>query len=154
MEIYTSYFYQIRFFRPNMIPLSTAIWDPRWYHDGHDQSYTFVDKRGVINGLRCEALKPEFSEELHDPCKGPANCSRTPSTCEFLQMYRKHLASIDSVDYIRRIENLCKKVQKQLGFLDDPIPVLIVHEAPSNPCSERGPLQEWAKCVELQYPIR
>lgn len=154
MEIYTSYFYQIRFFKPNMIPLSTALWDPKWYHDGLEQDHCFVDKRGVINGLRLEALKPAFNEELHEPCTGQANCKRTPSTCEFIQMYKKHLAAIDSTDYLWRIGNLCRKVQQQLGFLDDPIPVLIVHEAPSNPCSERGPLQEWAHCTELTYPIR
>lgn len=28
MKIYTSYFYMIRFMKPNMIPLSTAKWDP------------------------------------------------------------------------------------------------------------------------------
>lgn len=34
MKIYTSYFYQIRFFKPNMIPLSTAKYDPSWFHKG------------------------------------------------------------------------------------------------------------------------
>ncbi len=61
MKLYTSYFYQVRFFRPNMVPLSTAIWDPKWYHDGKDHAYTFIDKNGVINGIRCEALHPGTS---------------------------------------------------------------------------------------------
>ena len=152
MKIYTSYFYQIRFFKPHMIPLSTAIWDPKWFHDGHDQSYTFIDKNGVINGLRCEALHPgPTCEHL---CRGTANCGAVPSSCQFLQNYRAQLAAVDSADYLRRIHNLCIKVQKQLGFLEDPVPVLIVHEAPSNVCSERAPLQEWAGCTELTYPIR
>lgn len=32
MKILISYFYQIRFFKPNMIPLSTAAFDPKWFH--------------------------------------------------------------------------------------------------------------------------
>lgn len=32
MKILTSYFYQIRNFKPYQIPLSTAISDPAWYH--------------------------------------------------------------------------------------------------------------------------
>lgn len=28
LKFVTSYFYKVRFFTPNMIPLSTAIWDP------------------------------------------------------------------------------------------------------------------------------
>lgn len=152
MGIYTSYFYQIRFFKPNMIPLSTALWDPKWYHDGHDQSYTFVDKNGVINGLRCEALSP--TGECEGLCRGAANCDHVPSTCPFLQAYRRHLSKVDATDYLRRIQNLCNKVQQQLGFTQDPVPVLIVHEAPSNICSERFELQRWAGCTELHYPIR
>lgn len=29
MKIRTSYFYQIRNFKKNMIPVSTAMWDPK-----------------------------------------------------------------------------------------------------------------------------
>ena len=36
-------------------------------------------------------------------------------------------------------------VQRLLGFLDEPEIMLIVHEAPDNPCSERVPLQEYFK---------
>ena len=37
MKIMTSYFYAIRFFKPNMIPISTAKWDPKWYHQNKGQ---------------------------------------------------------------------------------------------------------------------
>ena len=33
MKIRISYFYQVRNFKPNMIPMSTAISDPAWFHD-------------------------------------------------------------------------------------------------------------------------
>ena len=61
MKFYTSYFYQIRNFTPNMIPLSTACGDPLWFHKGMDNGYTFFDKNGVINGLRAEMLHPDNS---------------------------------------------------------------------------------------------
>lgn len=32
MKIYTSYFYMVRFMKPYMIPLSTAKFDPAWFH--------------------------------------------------------------------------------------------------------------------------
>ena len=49
MKILTSYFYQIRNFKPYQIPLSTAISDPAWYHPKNGDYY--VDKNGVINGF-------------------------------------------------------------------------------------------------------
>ena len=39
MKIYTSYFYQIRNFKPNMIPVSTAISDPFWYRPPAGKEY-------------------------------------------------------------------------------------------------------------------
>ncbi len=152
MKLYTSYFYQVRFFKPHMIPLSTAIWDPKWYHDNHDASYTFIDKNGVINGIRCEALHP--GRECDGLCQGAAGCTSTPDSCEFIKRYTEQLAKVDAADYIRRINNLCNKVQQQLGFIEEPVAVLLVHEAPSNPCSERWTLQKWAGITELPYPIK
>lgn len=156
MKIYTSYFYQLRFFKPYMIPLSTAVWDPKWYHNNYDQDYTFVDKNGVINGLRCEALHPgPFCEGA---CRGTTGnapgCTHDPESCAFLKLYLAQLNKLDKADYLRRIENLCRKVQKELGFTEEPVAVLMVHEAPSNPCSERLALQQWAGCTELPYPIK
>ena len=58
MKLAISYFYKIRFFQPWMIPISTAAWDPKYYHDNKGKDYLFVDKRGVINGYRYEALAP------------------------------------------------------------------------------------------------
>ena len=56
MKLAISYFYQIRFFKPYMIPVSTAVSDPQWYHNFQDKNYIFLDKRGVANGFRCELL--------------------------------------------------------------------------------------------------
>ena len=32
MKLALSYFYQIRNFKHYMIPVSTAVWDPQWFH--------------------------------------------------------------------------------------------------------------------------
>lgn len=68
MRLYTSYFYQIRFFTPNMVPVSTAVWDPKWYHNFAGQDSVFLDKRSVVNGLRAPALAP--GPQLEGTCVG------------------------------------------------------------------------------------
>ena len=58
MNIYVSYFYNIRFFPENLLPVSTAAWDPKWFHNFGKPNVVFKDKRNVVNGVRME----EFSE--------------------------------------------------------------------------------------------
>ena len=41
-----------------MIPISTALSDPKWYHQNKGPQFTFLDKNNVINGLRCKELAP------------------------------------------------------------------------------------------------
>ena len=151
MKIYTSYFYQLRFFTPNMIPVSTAVWDPKWYHDFKGQGYVFVDKRGVVNGLRAEALHP--AKDLDGECHGREGCTQQPSSCRFLKAYREQLSRIDTLECVRRLYKLGQKLKSVIQFDGDPVIVLMVHEARTNPCSERGPLQDWLnsygfKCEE------
>ena len=87
MKIYTSYFYKIRFFKPWQIPISTAVWDPKWFNDFKGQGYRFLDKRNVINGLRCESLHPD--KTCQDLCRGLETCDcKDPSKCEFLKRYK------------------------------------------------------------------
>jgi len=142
MKYLISYFYHIRHFYPYMIPVSTALWDPKWYHNGMGQNHIFEDSRGVVNGLRCEKL--HFPEELYDnlhdkQCKGKP-CKYEPSTCEFLKEYEKYLFSLNFKLIIDELEYFAKEMKDTLEFSEDPIIVLMVHEANTNPCSERGPL--------------
>ena len=55
MKIATSYFYQIRNFKPWMIPVSTAMSDPFWYKPPQGKEW-FIDRRGIVCGLRYEPL--------------------------------------------------------------------------------------------------
>lgn len=140
MKIYISYFYQIRFFTPNMIPMSTAVSDPKWYHNHQGNKHIYFDKRGVINGVRAETLHPDNS--CADLCGGK-DCSQDPSECKFLRLYRKQLNKIDFDKFLKQLKKLSHDYQACMK-LDNPVDiVLIVHEAPTNKCSERVVLQEW-----------
>ncbi len=134
MRFMVSYFYQVRFFTPDMIPFSTALWDPKWFHDAKGNGYSFVDKNGVINGLRAEFLSPVNVQQSHMcPCD-----ERHPDECMFLRDYMDSLRRYDFNDMLRYFDDYAK----YLG-IDDPTVVLLVYETPDNPCSERRMLQAW-----------
>lgn len=142
MNIYISYFYKVRFMRPFEVPLSTAVWDPKWFHMFHGQDYTFTDKNGVINGMRASMFAP--GESCSNLCRGRENCKlNDPNSCPFLQRYRQQLNCLDFADFMGNMEKFSNELQRVMN-LDRPVDfVLLVHEAPDNPCSERGPLQAW-----------
>ena len=145
MKIYISYFYQIRFFTPNMIPLSTCISDPPYFHNfTGDKGYQFYDKRGVLNGLRAEPFKP--GPMCDGLCGGPSTCdTHDPNHCDFLACYRRQLDLLDFPSIIQRFENLGKAFQEKHPDFQEIIPVLIVYETPNNPCSERHIIKAWFK---------
>ena len=154
MKISTSYFYQIRFFTRNMIPVSTAIWDPKWFHTGNNTG-EYRDKNGIWNGIRMPILSPiKLDANICAQCK-----SQDPSECEFQIRYRDYLNSLDFNSIYNSLIKLANTVQQMEGFAEDPHIVLIVHEKPNNPCSERKALHEYfqshgIECHELIYPIK
>lgn len=91
VELHSSYFYHIRYFKPYMIPLSTAVYDPKWYHNNRDQGYRFLDKNGVINGLKITPLIPGSTCE--DLCRGSLMCNieEGPTVCAFMRNYKEQL---------------------------------------------------------------
>lgn len=151
MKIFTSYFYQVRFFKPYQIPVSTAIWDPKWFHDFKDQKHKFIDKNGVINGIRAESLHPDNS--CHGLCSGKP-CIHQPETCDFLKAYRKQIFSLDKKSIIDKFKKIGDLIQYQLRFVEEPEIVLLVHETLANDCSERKTLQDFFNCTEFKREIR
>lgn len=158
MKIRTSYFYQIRNFNRNMIPISTAIWDPSWFHNfTGDYNFSFYDKRNIINGLRCNTIIEQGKKSNHGseicPCE-----NKDYSTCSFLSNYRNNLENIDFNKLYDAFEELTEWYAKENNLHEEIIIVLIVYETPINPCSERKPLQDYfnshgIECKELDYPI-
>lgn len=132
-KYYISYFYNVRNLKPNQIPFSTALWDPKWYHDGKGKNYVFKDKRDVINGLRLEELSPW--EASGCPC-----CDRDPTECSFLIEYKDELWTLEFDAVIDHIETTIERLQLPYDEYDA---VLLVYETPDNPCSERATIKDF-----------
>lgn len=143
MKFYVSYFYNIRFFPKNLIPVSTAVYDPKWYHMNQDNNTIYIDKRGVINGVRCKGLSPY---KINSHCKDCDKKGAVEGTCSFLKEYKAYLNSLDFNVVKSVLEHETSKLRKDCDIC------LIVHEAPDNPCSERLPLIQWFRenGVELE----
>ena len=140
MKFFVSYFYQIRYFKPYQIPFSTAIWDPKWFHAYRNSDYTFLDKNGVLNGLRIKYLRPGI--ECSDLCRGPEGRTelrryQTGILCPFLYNYKKQLANLDYDEFRNYFDLYIPKIKTKIGFNEEPEVIFIVHEAPNNKCSER-----------------
>jgi len=155
MKLRISYFYQIRNFKRNMIPMSTAISDPAWYHDFKDSNHIFTDKRGILNGLR---LRPIIVQGGHGEIQCPCE-SKDAEHCPLAKDYAAALEKIDLNKMMKGIEDFCLDYCKTNNIKEEPIAVLIVYEAPNNPCSERYSLLEYfnkhgIECKELDYPIQ
>lgn len=153
MKVRLSYFYQIRNFKPNMIPMSTAMSDPKWYHDFKGENHIFTDKRGILNGLR---LRPVIVQNRIGGC--PCE-SRDAEHCPIAAAYQFELEMIDFDKMLRGMEQFCNEYCKKNNIKEEPIAVLMVYETPDNPCSERYPLLDYfnrhgIECKELDYPIQ
>lgn len=137
-----SYFYQIRNFKKNMLPVSTAYHDPSWFNNFKGEGYIFKDKRGIINGIKAYPLIPQ---EFEEP---PFND---------ITLYRKQLDKIDLDKFLKDAEELLEWFSNR-EKIKDPILVLMVYESPKNPYSERWDLFDYFKTKgiklnELKYPI-
>jgi len=151
IKIYTSYFYQIRNFTPNMIPVSTCLSDPAWYRPPEGKEYYF-DKRGIVCGLRYEPLIVQKQCAMTCPCNDSDWLNRAPA-CPTMQEYEKALFSlVDKERTLKAFEFCANKFA--LPFGEEPIIVLMVYEPPTKKCSERYALQKFFNCEELEYPIK
>lgn len=157
INFYTSYFYQIRNFSKNTIPLSTARWDPIWYHaNTRNDNFTFIDKRGITNGLKFNLFIPnDFEKEAFKknidfkPCG--KNCKMTVDNCDFMREYRNQLSNIKFEDFEKEIKNILNKeivlnnaIKEAIYNFENNLNIcFIVFESSNNPCSERIPIQEF-----------
>ena len=144
MKVKISYFYQLRFFKPYQIPVSTALIDPKWY-----RGKPHKDKNGVYNGIRCEALHANIDFEGASCSK---QCKDDPKTCTFMTAYRTQLEQTNFSDVMFWLEQVANNVKQIEGFEEEPEIILMVYETPDNPCSERQPLIDWFRSngVELE----
>lgn len=142
IDIYTSYFYQVRYMKPHMVPLSTAVWDPKWFHAGKDQDYTYIDGNGVQLGLKAPMFMPDW--HCDGLCHGPRDCQQKgKEKCDFLAAYAAQLHRLDFDKTMRQLAHCGEYFRNKMGFAEKPIIILLFYETPENTCSERIPVQEW-----------
>lgn len=157
MNVAVSYFAQLRNFKPNMVPVSTALFDPKWFHDNKDVKHKFIDKRGVLNGVRCKDLAP--GPTCNTLCGGTVACSDRPESCSFIKKYKEQLDDLNKDKFKQYCENVVKCSAELLGIPEESIVlVFMVYEKYNNPCSERSSLLEFLNdcgfdAAELSYPI-
>lgn len=133
MKIYTSYWAMVRKFPKNLIGLNTTIFSPRWRPMGKD-------KRGVIC-VDCPPFKPE--RECEGLCAGKCN-PKHPEDCAFLKTYKTQLDKINWISFSESLGKLAAQIANDEGFSDVNF-AFLVYETPTNPCSERWPIQQWFK---------
>ena len=141
IDWYISYFYHIRNMPPTMIPISTAMWDPGWFHNNKGNDYLFKVKNGVINGIRCNGLNPHAVYVAGEDCPsgGRKECKLwITGDCKFLPKYKEYLESLNFKEVINKLESACRRLNPNCTAI-----CLLVYEAFDNPCSEREPLIEW-----------
>lgn len=116
MKLYISYFAKLRKLPSNILPLSTAVYKPKWY-----------------DGLSIRELSPYKIKEVE--C---INCDHAHhETCSFLKQYREYLETLDFDEVYHKLNTVSELTNMDL--------CLLVYEVTSNPCSERGPLVDWFK---------
>lgn len=157
MKLALSYFYQIRNFKHYMIPVSTAVWDPTWFHLDKTTKI-FKDKNNVYNGIRFEELSP--GKTCTGLCNGKDKCNiRNPEKCLFLHNYKKQLENLDFNSLRLKCNTLADNIQRIERFPEEPIIVFMVYESYTNKCSERNIILSVLKdynfeISELKYPIK
>lgn len=131
MKLYISYFAQLRNFPPNLVGLSTAIWNPKWLQPGRDKNGTiWLDVPPLKPGHECDGL-----------CAGKCN-PKHPQDCAFLKVYYEQLKKIDYFKFMNKLFDLHDKICESEGMTELDF-AFLVYEAPQNPCSERIIIQKW-----------
>lgn len=143
-----TYYYNIKYLKPNQLPLSTSMWPPKFFLTtfGKNNDIHF-DKRDIILGLKERLFVPQ--QQCECPCK-----EKDYQNCLFLKTYYEQLSKINFENYIYCKELLIANLSIVVGHDIDEI-VLLVYEKPDNPCSERTILKKWFKehGVELNETI-
>lgn len=149
MKIVITSFNNVRYFTPNMIPISTAGrtgW-PYWmYKYDHRKIGTkYFNKHKVIIGLVAKdlAFSSDLFEELGEKCQKDCPYADKAPNCQFMQEYYKYLKTKDFNKLMSDFEIAAKKIKEWNHYEGEPIIVLLVYEAASKLCGERYGLIKW-----------
>ena len=145
MKIYTSSYYNIRFFTPNMIPIATSIDWPYWLRKNKPKLY--LNEDNVIIGIKEEKFSnfmPLFNS-LEEKCRKDCPYKNKVPNCQFMLKYSEYLKTIDFNALLIEFKRIIKEVKKINKFEGEPIIVLMVFESEKCNCAERPCIQKWFK---------
>lgn len=124
-----TYYYNIIFMKSNQLPLSTAMWPPKFFAKTSKVSNAHINDKDVILGLTIHEFVPQ--QQCECPCE-----KKDWQHCYFIKTYYEQLSKLDFDKVILKYETFAKKTSSLLDSNIDEI-VLLVYEKPDNPCSER-----------------
>lgn len=126
MKYYISYFGQMRNFPPNLLPVSTVMWEQPWFAGTIEKLEELIVPQSVISHL----------EAHHEMCQ--KNCPLS-LPCGFMTAYLDYLHTLDFNQVLIKL-NLMTLRHPRVDSI-----VLMVYEKPSCKCAERPCLQQWFK---------
>lgn len=135
MRFYIANFANLRNFTPNMIPISTAMWQPAFFK-------AEITKNKVVLGITERELSP-YKVDMSEGCQKACPHRESVPECPFLTKYAEYLETVSFDRIMSECERVADGVRKLTNYEGEPIIVFLVYEAESNPCSERVPLQRW-----------
>lgn len=135
MNWYVTYFYNTRHMKANQLPVSTAMWPPKFFAKSSKTSDIHFNDNHVMFGITAKELVPQ--EQCECPCE-----KKDYQHCCFLKKYKEQLDEVDFFDFIDKWTCFSNQFSKVAGTEITDI-ILLVYEKPGNHCSERTVLKKW-----------
>lgn len=139
-----TYFYNIKYMKANQLPLSTAMFPPKFFAISN-KSIAHLDSKGIILGLTIHEFVPQ-QQQCECPCE-----EKDYNNCCFLKEYYSQLSKLDFDKIMFSWNDFVEKLSNLTNTSIDEV-ILLVYEKPDNPCSERTVLKKWFSehGIELQ----
>lgn len=135
MKFYIACFGDLKSMDKTCIPISTAMWQPKFFKIG-------LDKKEVMLGITERELSP-YKLAGANVCQKDCPYRKDVPECPFLTKYRAYLDTVDFNYIYSECSRVAEDVRKITHYEGEPNIVLLVYEAEGNPCSERIPLIEY-----------
>lgn len=125
----------VRHFKANQIGVSTAVWNPKYWTYG-------LNKNSSVTGISEKVLSPALVELY---CCKECPYKKDLPNCPFLAAYRNYLDTVDINYLLSEFNRIAAEVKQINSYEGEPEIILLVYEAPNNPCSERQSLIDYFK---------
>ena len=102
MRISISYFPMVRYFLPNQIGISTAVFKPHYWSYG-------LTKRGSFQGIEEKSLSPYYVEQY---CSKECPYKKDLPNCPFLTAYRNYLDTVNINYLLSEFKRIAEDVKK------------------------------------------